>query len=197
MNLNFTAPINDLGYGVAGLNILKGLVGIGCNVSYWPIGQPTARNQQDAEIIQACVNNSHKFDPKAPSLRLWHQHDMAQHIGSGKRIGFPVFELNRFSDVEKHNLSSLDQILVCSKWAKSVVKKEIPGADVCVAPLGVDRSIFSHTENKSPKKTVFLNIGKWEIRKGHDILVEAFNEAFTDNDNVELWMMNHNPEISG
>ena len=42
-------------------------------------------------------------------------------------------------------------------------------------------------------KTVFFNCGKWEVRKGHDVLVEAFNLAFSELDNVELWMMCENP----
>ena len=115
MELNLTAPINDLGYGIAGLNILKGLVRNGCKVSYWPIGQPTARTEEDANIIRNSISNSETFNVHAPSLRLWHQHDMAQHIGSGPRIGFPIFELNCFSDIEKHHLASLDKIIVCSK----------------------------------------------------------------------------------
>jgi hypothetical protein len=36
-------------------------------------------------------------------------------------------------------------------------------------------------------------MGKWEVRKGHDILVELFNDAFMSTDDVELWMCNHNP----
>lgn len=196
MDLNLTAPINFLGYGVAGLNILKGLVRNGCDVSYWPIGQPNISSEQDAEIIRSCVANTQSFDHSAPSLRVWHQHDMAQHIGSGKRIGFPIFELNKFSKSEKLHLSSLDEIIVCSKWAKSIVEKEVDGASVSVAPLGVDPSIFNPKETKNKDKTVFLNIGKWEIRKGHDILVEAFNQAFDEKDNVELWMMNDNPFLT-
>ena len=193
MELNLTAPINDLGYGVAGLNILKGLVRNGVKVSYWPIGQATPHTQEDLEVITECMSNSQFFNSKAPSLRLWHQHDMSQHIGSGKRVGFPVFELNRFSDIEKHQLASLDKIVVCSEWAKGVVQKEVPGSIVDVAPLGVDQSIFQQLEKERTDTTVFLNVGKWEVRKGHDILSEAFNEAFDEDDKVELWMMNHNP----
>tara|TARA_R100001509_G_scaffold165339_1_gene146488 strand:- start:510 stop:1565 length:1056 start_codon:yes stop_codon:yes gene_type:complete len=196
MEVNLTAPINDLGYGVAGLNILKGLVRNGCKVSYWPIGQPTAHTEEDAEIIRACMSNRELFNKDAPSLRLWHQHDMAEHIGAGIRVGFPVFELDTFSDVEKHHLSSLDKIIVCSHWAKQVVEKEIPNSHVYVAPLGVDRSIFTAQEPEHKETTVLLNIGKWEIRKGHDVLVEAFNKAFTIEDDVELWMMNNNPFLT-
>ena len=193
MEINLTAPINDLGYGVAGLNVLKGLVRNGCKVSYWPIGQATPRTQEDADIISQCMSNAQFFDSQAPSLRLWHQHDMSHHVGHGIRVGFPVFELDKFSELEKHHLQSLDKIIVCSEWAKSIVEKEVPGSSVDVAPLGVDISIFNAQEMPSRSTTVLLNIGKWEIRKGHDILWEAFNEAFNENDDVELWMMNHNP----
>ena len=36
-------------------------------------------------------------------------------------------------------------------------------------------------------------IGKMEVRKGHDILFEAFRMAETHNPNMELWMMCTNP----
>merc|ERR1712167_234812 len=75
----------------------------------------------------------------------------------------------------------------------SVVEQQVPGSRVDVAPLGVDPSIFKCADKEPNDKTIFLNVGKWEIRKGHDILCDAFNEAFKEDDNVELWMMNHNP----
>ena len=197
MNINLTAPINDLGYGVAGLNILKSLCASGNEVSLWPIGQPTVHNQDEARIVQSSMSNTNHFDFNAPSLRIWHQHDMAQHVGKGKRVGFPIFELNKFSKNEKHHLSSLDTIIVCSEWAKSIVKSEVNHPDIRVAPLGVDTSTFFHKiSNIKKDTTVFLNVGKWEVRKGHDVLHKAFNRAFTKDDNVELWMMNHNPFLN-
>ena len=197
MNINLTAPINDLGYGTVGINVLKSLVRNGCSVAYWPIGQPSVHDEESGVIVQQAMAKAQSFDVTAPSLRIWHQHDMAQHVGKGQRIGFPIFELNKFSDIERHHLASLDKIIVCSQWAKSVVEKEVPSASVFVAPLGVDSSIFAHSEEKeNTDKTVFLNVGKWEVRKGHDILIDAFNKAFSKDDNVELWMMNHNPFLN-
>ena len=67
---------------------------------------------------------------------------------------------------------------------------------VRVAPLGVDRDVFYDSPIEDSGKTVFLNIGKWEIRKGHDVIAEAFDRAFNEDDNVELWMMNHNPFLN-
>ena len=49
--LNLIAPINTLGYGVVGLNILKHTVSR-FNVSLFPIGNLDASNAKDVEIIQ-------------------------------------------------------------------------------------------------------------------------------------------------
>ena len=45
MNINITAPVNTLGYGCAGMNLLKALDAIGVDVTWWPIGQPDELDQ--------------------------------------------------------------------------------------------------------------------------------------------------------
>jgi glycosyltransferase involved in cell wall biosynthesis len=196
MNINVIAPINQLGYGISSLNIVKEL-SKNNNLSLFMIGQPQVTNQIDADIISKCIQNSYFFDYKAPSIKIWHQHDMAQSVGSGRRIGFPIFELDTFTELEKHQLLSLDSIFVCSEWAKGIVLNNIKFSpnNIHVIPLGVDISIFEpHVSNNTTTK--FFNCGKWEVRKGHDILVDWFNEAFTNNDDVELHMMCSNPFLT-
>lgn len=203
-NLNLQCPINPLGYGQASLNLLLSLSKL-YNVALWPIGNialPDNNKPIEARVKKA-IDNQSVFDVDAPSLRIWHQFDMAQHIGSGQHVGMPIFELNKFDSREKHHLSSLDKIFVCSKWAADVVYDQLSnphGSCTHVVPLGVDRSIFHERNNffvtDAPTPYRFLNIGKWEIRKGHDIIIEAFCKAFDKSDNVELWMMNHNPFLS-
>lgn len=196
-NINLMAPINKLGYGVVGLNILKSLIKNNINVTLFPIGQFEITNKEDNEIIKNAIDNQKSFDRNIPSLRIWHQSGMAESIGSGTRIGFPIFELNQFNDLEKQHLSSLDKILVTSKWAKNIIIDQIGMEQTYVTPLGVDTEIFNPNKyNKKSDKCVFTNIGKWEIRKGHDILIKAFNEAFNEEDNVELRMLCQNPFYS-
>ncbi len=101
---------------------------------------------------------------------------------------------------EKAELKAMHTVCVCSQWAKGVVLEncpEIPQFAIPVVPLGVDRTIF-HERAGEPDSawTTFLNIGKWEYRKGHDIIAEAFSLAFEPRDRVRLWMMNHNPFLS-
>jgi glycosyltransferase involved in cell wall biosynthesis len=195
--INIVSPINQLGYGITSLNIVKSLSKI-TSVSLWPIGQPQVTNQEDANIISNAIKNGQftKFD--APCIKIWHQNDMTQFVGFGKRIGFPIFELDKFNDLEKHHLNSLDKIFVCSEWAKTVIVNEtiLDDKNVHVIPLGVNTDIFKPSPYPNTKTTRFFNCGKWEIRKGHDILVELFNEAFETQDDVELILMCDNPFYS-
>lgn len=195
MNLNVLAPVNSLGYGVAGLNFLSNMHKLGHKVSYFPIGNPQAEPQHH-DAIRAMVENAKSFDCNADCLRIWHQNDMAMRVGVGTMYGMPIFELDTFTDVEKHHLNSLDYVLVNSEWARQVVINQTDQPEECVkvVPLGVDREIFRPFDtHKNLEKTVFVNFGKWEVRKGHDILIKAFERAFDENDNVELWMCCENP----
>ena len=182
-----------MGYGVAGLNILKQL-SKKASVSFFPIGNPEL-SQEDAEVINSlAINAQTKFSAKAPCVKIWHQFDMAVQVGNGLRCGMPIFELDKFKENETHHLNSLDKIFVCSKWAKEVVLNNTKVKDVSVCPLGVDSETFYPKDSSAEDDaTVFFNCGKWEFRKGHDILPEIFNKAFDSSDNVKLVMMNHNP----
>lgn len=194
-NINIISPINQLGYGIAGLNIVKSLSKTH-NVALFPIRPMQVVTQEDANVVQSCVENSKLFDYEAPCIRIWHQNQMAEFAGRGTRIGFPFFELDTFNDLEKHHLNSLDKLFVTSSWAKQICEKELSldTENIIVIPLGVDVDTFKpsitqcHNEN-----TIFFNCGKWEVRKGHDVLFKVFCDTFSENDNVELWMMCSNP----
>jgi hypothetical protein len=203
MNLNLRSSFNSLGYGISCKNILKELLKQQHKVAYFPIGQPQLESQEEVSFVQQAIKNQDDFDYEAPSVLIWHQHSLAEHVGKGLHCGFPIFELNKFTKREKHHLLSQDKLFVCSSWAKHILINEIAynPSNIIVVPLGVDTDIFKPTYENSqdiPKNnpTIFLNIGKWEIRKGHDILIDAFNSAFTVHDNVKLQMMCDNPFLS-
>jgi len=201
MRINLQTPINQLGYGVAGLNILKALQAR-TDVALHVIGQPQVTNQADADAVKKGLQTAQMFDPQATCVKIWHQNQMAERIGSGKFIGFPIFELDTFTDLEKHHLMACDELLVCSQWAKDVVLTNVyptpVGHDlfedrVHVVPLGVDSTIFKRSPSVDRNHTVFFNCGKWEVRKGHDLLATAFKEHLKEYPNSQLWMMCSNP----
>ncbi len=124
---------------------------------------------------------------------MWHQHDLIFRPGRGKYYGWPIFELDNFSTPELVNLSAPDELIVCSHWAKSVLENFVK-QKISVVPLGVDTDVFYPPEvEKEHYSYRFFSIGKWEIRKSHDIIIECFNKAFNVQDRVELHLLCHNP----
>lgn len=202
--LNMLAPIGKTGYGVVGFNILRIMRERDWDVSLFTHGSPNGRKDsaQETRVISEAVDRATLFHYDAPCINIWHQHDMAYKIGNGPYIGYPFFELDTFNEMERHHLNYPDKLCVTSEWAKKVVLDNEVSCeeDVYVVPLGIDNKIFNvldplnHTKERGP--TVFLNCGKWEIRKGHDFLIDMFHKAFGVNDDVELWMLPFNPFLS-
>ena len=197
--LNLIAPINTLGYGVVGFNILKHSSSR-FDVSLFPIGNIDASNEgeEGVPIIKKALDIANQFEGLAdsPSLKIWHEFALADRIGCGTSFAFPFFEINKFDQRRINHLSSVDHIIVASKWAETVVRDHLPSASTYVVPLGVDSSIFTHIQQPVTNKCVFFNCGKWEKRKGHDILLEMFKQAFPNEYDVELWMMCANPFLT-
>lgn len=194
LKINLQCPINQLGYGIAGLNILKALQKH-ADVALHIIGQAQITSQHDLDCVNKGLESARFFDAKAPCIKVWHQHDMAQFVGKGEHVGFPIFELDTFNKMELHHLKSCDRLFVCSEWAKDILYNQNgwTSPKVDVVPLGVDMDIFKPYSYPQDGKIIFFNCGKWEVRKGHDILIEAFKRVSAENENVELWMMCSNP----
>jgi glycosyltransferase involved in cell wall biosynthesis len=199
--LNLNAPINSLGYGVVGYNIWKSLNSCpDTDITLFPISNqvstPCLINENQKLLLQSSIQKQDLFDATSPTLKIWHENQLADRIGKGKFIAWPFFEVNKFDNRRRSHLQSVDEIIVSSKWAKQIVEKYV-GSYVHVVPCGVDRHIFNETTNKpNTSKCIFFNCGKWEIRKGHDVLHKAFKDAFPMNQNVELWMMTENPFLN-
>ena len=180
--ISFMAAINQLGYGIVGSNLAASLAKK-CKLSIFEIGSNNIKLNQ--------------YSAKSPSVKLWHQWDLFNHVGS-LRVGFPIFELDRFTELEKASLLSQDIILVASNWAKNIVEDQTGHEHVRVVPLACDKNIFKSRPElgMDGNTTKFLNVGKWEVRKGHDFIIRAFCQAFDKNDKVELIMNCDNPCFS-
>lgn len=191
MKLNYISAINTTGYGTTAFNIMKGLMDLGVHISFFSMGsQIQCYSEIDAEYIKRAIENSDTFDVNGPSLMIWLLRGIQMFPGRGPKIGFPIFELDEFTKKEKHNITALDSMLVCSEWAKKIVESQakIP---VGVVPLGQNVHRYPELLNipKTDNTYRFFTCGKWEKRKGHDVLAEAFSKAFTPKDDVELYLM--------
>jgi hypothetical protein len=196
---SFIAPACRTGYGVVGAHLLREFLAMDTPVAYFPIGQvdPSIAHSEKLDIALARQGT---FDDRAPSVRLSQQFDLALHVGRGPRIGFPIFELDRFHAAERHHLERQDRILVTCEWARNVLLENgIWRTPIDIVPLGVDRSVFSDKVRPATPRgvdTVFMTVGKLERRKGQRELLAAFEAAFSPKDAVKLVLICHNPFVT-
>lgn len=184
MSIFFQAPVNQLSYGLVSQNILDNLSGYKLK----PLGP--FDQEKYSRFIPNIIKYTDSLDLTKPSLRIFHEHSLFDHIGKGLRIGFPIFERNQFSPEHIFNIKHQDLILVCSKWAKEIVEPINPNVIVC--PLGVDSDFVPRYISNKEDKVIFYTQGKREVRKGHDYLHKVFHKAFSEYNDVELWMFTHN-----
>lgn len=187
--------LQPTGYGIASISIARALHELGHEVKFFDISRAGGDNlyyntAAEQSILTKLKGDSLFFDYDAPCVRMWHQFGLDEWIGRGKKWGWPIFELDKFNDLEKHHLGFPDELIVCSQWAADVIKAET-GRESHVVPLGVDPTIFhpGPEERDEDQPFIFTNIGKWEVRKGHDILADIYNLAFRPDDNVQLHVL--------
>ena len=194
--LNLYVPLNETGFGTHGYNWARqmswDLTSQGVNVCVIPIGgqisRPELRKQPvDAGLDTALMNSlslQDRMDFSAPSVNLWHPNNMAQ-FGGKPRIGYTVWETTKLTDREIHHLDNLDYIVVPTQWHRELIWEQIPETgdqdrdNVLVWPEGVDQTKFHPNKGKGSMAEgqddvfTFVNAGKWETRKGCEVLATA------------------------
>jgi glycosyltransferase involved in cell wall biosynthesis len=201
VKINLNTPINTLGYGVVGYNIWRSLREIS-DVTFYPIGNQNIQfpsQSADVEKFREDHDKALNFQHTSPTLKIFHENKLEERIGKGKFVAWPFFEVSKFNSLRKSHVESVDHLIVSSEWAKNIVidQTNLMAQDISVIECGVDRNIFNEqSASVNTDSCVFFNCGKWEIRKGHDILHKAFKDAFQNNESVELWMMNQNPFLN-
>jgi len=185
MLINFNSPLSVMtSYGITGLNVVEKLSELGHDVFSFPIGPVSVFNYQK-NVIKTIEKPRVKECRTGKSVKLYHQHALFEHI-SDYHIGWPIFELDNFSDYEYDNLLFCDEIFVCSNWAADVIERKMLETHdykkLSVIPLGVDTNIFHPEESLTNRPFTFFFPGKFEIRKGFDIVMEVFDKAFPTED---------------
>ena len=195
MNLNVMCNINPLSYGVVPFYFLRYLYKANVKCSLFPINNCdlSAYADQDCDFLQKFIENAKDFDPDAPTLRIYHQFAMAESVGRGKRIGWSFYELNKLKVNEVAHINSLDLFIVSSEWAKEVAINS--GVKVPIEIIAPSSEIHCKKDylNRPDGVVKFMCVGKLEVRKCHDMIIQAFSKAFGAFDSVQLDMYTHNP----
>jgi len=134
----------------------------------------------------AIADNAPKIFGATIPLNMFH---------GGRRILYTMMETSGSLHpdyVGKLNL--FDEIWVPTRFAQEMFKQNGVHPPVLVMPLGVDVDRYTPDRkdfdfNQELNDFVFLSVFKWGYRKGYDILLKAFMEEFSADDNVTLLLV--------
>lgn len=123
----------------------------------------------------------------------------------GRRIAYTVWESTKYPDDWIGPLSRADEIWIPSKWGRDVlIDNGLPAERIHVVPEGVDPILFN--PDIAPTEALknfngfkFLNIGRYEERKGTAKLIKCFDRAFGSNDDAVLVLAcdnQHDPDFN-
>jgi glycosyltransferase involved in cell wall biosynthesis/Tfp pilus assembly protein PilF/ubiquinone/menaquinone biosynthesis C-methylase UbiE/pyruvate-formate lyase-activating enzyme/dTDP-glucose pyrophosphorylase len=144
----------------------------------------------DNNPLRKKVNVTHNF------ISIVHQpaHSFKKFKVLNYHIGRTMFETDSIPPNWVEKCNEMDELWVPSRFnldtfSKAGVKKE----KIFVIPEGIDTEIFNPEITKPfnlPNKSGFnfLSIFEWTERKGADILLRAYFESFSKNDDVCLYL---------
>ncbi|MEM7356758.1 MAG: hypothetical protein AAF657_38435, partial [Acidobacteriota bacterium] len=115
--------------------------------------------------------------------------DVMPRVRGRKRVGWVVWETTRMPESRLQYLRGLDEVWTPTDWGRQVlIDSGLDPPTLQVVPEGVDPAVFRPISRAGlPTRPFrFLSVGKWEPRKGHDLLLRAWARAFAPDDPVEL-----------
>jgi glycosyltransferase involved in cell wall biosynthesis len=179
--LNFFGVINSLGYGVFTHNLMKAYDQyVSQEIAFFstPLFNPPMEDPQ----VKRWVENGKFFKKTDPSILLLQAPYLNQFCGS-PMIGFPIFELDQFTEYEVQMLRALDIVFQPSHWGKKVVENH-GIKKVYVVPGGYDPKLFQRTltfeqklERIQKQGISFIHVGKFEPRKSSEEILCSFLKA--------------------
>jgi len=197
--LNYFGPFEgDIGYAICARNMLKGIGDSGVNVCAIPDGK--MRTKENYEFIKKYLPSPDETDQNA--IALLHGpprgYELAKVHGS-KRYVYSVLESSKIPESWVNNLNDVDGAVTATKWGKTVYE-DSGVKNVSVVPHGVDSLLYSPfnmpiDELNSEESFKFFAVGKYETRKGYDILLRAYTEEFAPDEKVLLVLNMHNPFV--
>lgn len=175
----FTALPNslDTGWGLAGAQITA-------NLSYFA---DVSDLSSDREIL---IDPVHLDFPLVQAIDD-HLLPMHKHLSSSRHIGYCFMEYNILMREYIDNLEKHFHAVLCgSKWAYLQMMEAIGRRNIIIdtAIQGVDTDLFCPSEKNLPDSDYFtvFSGGKFEYRKGQDVVIRALAHLSESKKNVRL-----------
>jgi len=122
---------------------------------------------------------------------------------AGRKIAYTMIESSdKIHKDYAERLNLFDEIWVATEYGKQIMQASDVHPKIHVMPLGVDierykPSVAKHSLGIQTRKFVFLSVFRWSYRKGFDILLRAFMEEFSNDDDVSLLLVSRPVTLLG
>jgi glycosyltransferase involved in cell wall biosynthesis len=189
------------GYAVASRHLMLGMRRAGVDVSWlpdWPEGEPADLYDDDKAALNelmlrpaspdgpCVIFNTPTFPDGRPLLTLYRET-----LERAPIIAMTMFESDAIPFRWRAPLADADRVWVPSSFnLETFAAAGVPREKLDFVPLGLD---FEHFPIDGPalaipnvRNFVFLSIFEWRRRKGYDVLLRAWAQAFTRDDDVTL-----------
>lgn len=147
------------------------------------------------------------FDPTAESPDFLIHHDFETHFAAfqppvgSRTIAVRTWDFGPLPTAWAEKINrEFDHFWAYSHWiAKQAEAAGVDPARIRVVPLGIDPEVFRPDGVRYPLATArsfrFLFVGGVSARKGTDILLEAYRQAFSAADDVTLVIKDHSGDL--
>ena len=176
------------GYAETATALFRGLLEEGVEVHYLCIGDDYIYETPSYDLA---VNHFRCIEPEDEPIQVVYSIVPLFHHNSGRyKVGFSMIETDRICERWVRACNRMDEVWVPTQMNKDAFVSSGVDVRVRVVPLGVE------TTQLSPRLLPavyhgelgfrFICSGWWQLRKRHDLLVQAFAEEFGTEKNVGL-----------
>ena len=186
MSFAANIPLNGVSFGQVSTLLMRGFFERKINPSIFPIGGKIDFNSQGTDpvffdYINKCAqkaNVEHSRD--IPSFKLWHLSEGLNCVSKVNNL-LTFYELDEPTPSEINIAKNQDKLIFTNKYSQEVFDQF--GIDSHVIPLAFDKYNFKRVQKKyfDDDRVVFNLSGKFEKRKNHKKIIQAWIKKFGNN----------------
>ena len=184
MEFAVNVPLNTVSFGQVSTAILREMKKKGHNPAIFPIGNTVDLSSQkdDKDFVQWVTEGVNKslntHDRDTPIFKLWHINGSLESFSKNQFL-FSFYELDQPTKEEINIVKNNAGVAFSSRESEDVYKL-FGASNVCTIPLGFDNYNFHRTNKKyfSDERITFNVVGKFEKRKHHQKMIQAWIKRF-------------------
>lgn len=198
MELSLELPINSVSFGQCSIALLREFFAMGLEPNLFVIGAVDVSSQniqKDFESwLNSCVRKAmSRHKRKTPTFKLWHINDSLKSLSNEQNL-LTFYELDSPTPEEINILSNQKKVLVTSNYTKRVFEDHGLN-NIEYVSLGFDKYNFFRKDKMYflDGRITFNLLGKFEKRKHHAKIVQAWCKKYGNNPKYQLQCAVYNP----